>query len=67
MRCADESSGVQAYKIIAFFPNALVEDLIYTGKVTEYFPSEFFKLEGEAIILQAAVFCFVSLGKVPRV
>lgn len=55
MRCAAESAGIEADKIIAFPHATLVVGLIYTGRVTEHFPAEHFKQEREAIILQTAI------------
>lgn len=63
MRCADESAGMQADKIIAFSHATLIEDLIYTGRVTEHFPAEHSKQEREAIILQTTIVSVFLLTK----
>lgn len=71
MRCAAESAGIEADKIIAFSHATLVVDLIYTGRVTEHFPAEHFKQGREAIILQTAIIsafllmmCLTNVGLV---
>ena len=63
MTCTDESAGKQADRIITFSHATVVEDLIYTGRVTQRFPAECLKQEREAIVLQTAIASLFLLTK----